>query len=585
MFENEIKILMIDDDEEDFMIIRDILGDIVHHKYMIEWTPSYEMGLLDVADRKHDVYLIDYILGAKTGLEFIREAMALGCEAPLIILTGQKNIEVDTEAMKAGASDYMVKGTISEQMLESSIRYAISNARHKKEMKQLNAELEDRIRIRTRDLEVTLENLKRSQAELIQAKSEAEHAAHHAEEASKAKTHFLSNMSHEIRTPMNAIVGFTKVLLRTDLDERQKEYLSAIKLSGESLIVLINDILDLSKVESGKMTFVNSPFKLKTALFAMIHLFEAKIQEKDLSLEISYDSTIPDMIVGDQVRLNQIILNLVSNAVKFTTKGKIGVSARMINHDRDNISIEFIVSDTGIGIPQDKMSTIFEKFMQASNHTARFFGGTGLGLAIVKELVQLQGGTLDVQSTEGEGSSFRFVLNFKKTEQVAEMVSDNELRLEEGMNTARILVVEDIPLNQLLLKTILDEFGFDQDTAYNGKEAAEKISQNKYDLILMDLQMPEMSGFEVTDYVRNVLHSNVPIIALTADVTTVDLDKCKAVGMDDYISKPIDDKLLYSKMIKHLKKNLRPKMESAEEDTIPFETAISQRETWIKQIL
>ncbi|MES2140732.1 MAG: chemotaxis protein CheB [Bacteroidota bacterium] len=388
-----------------------------------------------------------------------------------------------------------------------------------------------------------------------EAQSKAESATLIAEDAVKAKQQFLSNMSHEIRTPMNAIIGFTKVVLKTDLTTKQKEYLSAIKMSGDALIVLINDILDLAKVDAGKMTFEKTPFKMESSISAMLHLFETKIQEKNLELVKKYDSNIPQVLIGDPVRLHQIILNLVSNAVKFTTKGKITVSVLLLTEDENNASLEFAVSDTGIGIDGNKIEHIFENFQQASSSTSRLFGGTGLGLAIVKQLVEPQGGSIRVKSKIGEGSTFSFILNFQKTKAEAELETEM-LELDTEIKNIKVLVVEDIPLNQLLMKTLLDDFGFERDIASNGKIAIEKLQTKSYDIILMDLQMPEMNGFEATEYIRNKMNSKIPIMALTADVTTVDLEKCRAVGMNDYIAKPVDEKLLYSKIISLVKKRM-----------------------------
>ncbi|MBI2279903.1 MAG: PAS domain S-box protein [Bacteroidetes bacterium] len=381
-----------------------------------------------------------------------------------------------------------------------------------------------------------------------EAKIKAESATSIAENAVKAKQQFLSNMSHEIRTPMNAIIGFTKVLLKTNLTDKQKEYLNAIRISGNALIVLINDILDLAKVDAGKMTFEQTPFIMADTLSSMLHLFEIKIQEKNLLLIREYDDRIPDVLVGDPVRLHQIILNLVSNAVKFTRKGSITVSVRLLKQDKKKVTLEFSVADTGIGITATKIPTIFDDFQQATSDTSRLYGGTGLGLAIVKQLIEPQGGSIQVQSTVDVGSVFSFTLSFGKTDKVV----DSETlitEIDDEIKNIKVLVVEDIALNQLLMKTLLDDFGFDRDIADNGKVAIEKLKTKDYDIILMDLQMPVMNGFETTDYIRNTLNSKIPIIALTADVTTVDLAKCKAVGMDDYIAKPIDERVLYTKII------------------------------------
>ncbi len=393
------------------------------------------------------------------------------------------------------------------------------------------------------------------------AKLKAENATRTAENALRAKQQFLSNMSHEIRTPMNAIIGFTKVLLKTDMSAKQQEYLQAIKLSGDSLIVLINDILDLAKVDAGKMIFEQTPFKLSSSITAMLHLFEAKIREKNVTLIKDYDNRIPEVLVGDPVRLHQIILNLMSNAVKFTASGSITVSVHLLTEDAEKATIGFAVSDTGIGIAEDKIATIFENFQQASSDTSRLYGGTGLGLAIVKQLVEPQGGSVRVKSVVNEGSTFSFTLSFLKTTEKVDVEIKPEDEDTEIIDIS-VLVVEDIPLNQLLMKTILDDFGFERDVAANGKIAIEYLKEKTYDVVLMDLQMPEMNGFEATDYIRNTMKSNIPIIALTADVTTVDLAKCKFVGMNDYIAKPIDERVLYHKIIELVKNPVLEKYSS-----------------------
>lgn len=388
----------------------------------------------------------------------------------------------------------------------------------------------------------------------IEAKAKAESATRLAKDAVKAKQQFLSNMSHEIRSPMNAIIGFTKVLLKTNLTVKQKEYLTAIKLSGDALIVLINDILDLAKVDAGKMVFEKIPFRLSMSIDAMLHLFEPKIQEKNLVLVKELDKNIPNILLGDPARLHQILLNLLSNAVKFTNKGRISVSVRILQEDEEKISLEFAVSDTGVGIQKENINKIFQNFQQASSSTSRLYGGTGLGLAIVKKLVENQHGTINVESEPDKGSTFSFVLDFQKTKEDPEEDSDN-VDFVKTIHSVRVLVAEDIPLNQLLMKTLLDDFGFECDIVSNGKIAVEKLAKNKYDIILMDLQMPELNGFEAAEFIRNNLKISTPIIAVTADVTTADLSKCKAVGMNDYIAKPIDEKLLYAKIINILKKN------------------------------
>jgi len=393
---------------------------------------------------------------------------------------------------------------------------------------------------------------KLSEKLLEEAKSKAEIAKEIAENAAIAKQQFLSNMSHEIRTPMNAIIGFTKVLVKTDLTEKQKEYVQAVKSSGDTLIVLINDILDLAKVDAGKMIFENAPFKIADSITTILNLFEIKIQESNLQLVKEYDSSIPKIVLGDAIRLHQILINLLSNAIKFTVKGKIIVSVNLLSEDTEKVTVEIKVTDTGIGIPQNKMAIIFENFEQAKATTSSLYGGTGLGLAIVKKLVEKQGGTVNVKSKVDEGSTFRVTLSFEKTN--ASIVSENVTgQYETEIKPLKVLVVEDVKLNQLLIKIILEDFKFEYDIADNGQIAIEKLQVNSYDIILMDIQMPVMNGFETTEYIRHKMKLQIPIIALTADVTTVDVEKCKAIGMNDYASKPLDEKLLHSKILELVK--------------------------------
>lgn len=375
-----------------------------------------------------------------------------------------------------------------------------------------------------------------------------------AESATKSKQQFLSNMSHEIRTPLNSILGFTNVLLKTNLDDEQSEYVEAIKTSGKSLNLLINDILDLAKVDAGRMTFDKHPFEILKSIKSIIHSFYLKIKEKNLELIKVYDSNIPPVLLGDSIRLNQIILNLISNAVKFTHTGKIVLSIKLLSEDENNVEIEFSVTDTGIGIASDKINTIFNVFEQAELSTANSYGGTGLGLTIVKQLIESQGGSIQLKSKLGEGSTFSFILPFSKTN----IKSEEEIEIPKAdseIKTLKVLVAEDVSLNQLLIKIILNDFGFDHEIVGNGKLAIEKLRSNRYDIILMDLQMPIMNGFEASEYIRLKMKSQIPIIALTADVTTADVSKCKEFGMDDYISKPINENLLYSKIVELVKKN------------------------------
>jgi two-component system CheB/CheR fusion protein len=381
---------------------------------------------------------------------------------------------------------------------------------------------------------------------LIEAKTSAENAA-------KSRKQFLSNMSHEIRTPLNSLIGFTNILSKTKLGNEQKEFVEAIKTSGKSLSMLINDILDLAKVDAGKMTFETQPFEIGKSIASILHTFEMKLKEKNLELIEEYDNKIPSILLGDSLRLNQILLNLIGNAVKFTHTGNIKLSVKLQKETAENVMLKFVISDTGIGIADNKLKSIFNIFEQAEQNSSTSYGGTGLGLAIAKQLVEGQGGNISVKSKLSAGSIFTFVLPFGKTK--IKLEAETEILTPDvEIQNLRILVVEDVSLNQMLIKMILNDFGFEQDIVSNGKLAIEKMQTNTYDIILMDLQMPEMNGFEATAYIRNTLKSQIPIIALTADVTTVDVAKCQELGMNSYISKPIDEKLLYNKIIELVKK-------------------------------
>ena len=400
--------------------------------------------------------------------------------------------------------------------------------------------------------------------ELIQAKEQAE-------ELTGFKDQFLAHMSHEIRTPLNGIIGFTKILLRNKTTKEQKHQLNAIKTSSDILLVVVNDILDLAKIEAGKMILEKTALKLRDLVTSVLSSFKLRLKEKEQVLETKFDEDIPKWLVGDTVRINQILLNLIGNAIKFTPiGGSISIHTKLFQQDEEKVILKINISDTGIGIPPDKIKNIFDPFTQSSNNTARIYGGSGLGLNIVKQLIDLMHGSIAVKSQMSIGSEFTLTLPLMKAEKKTirtEKIMATEDTLA-SIGPLNILIVDDIRINQFLAQTILHDFGFKSDIAENGKIAIKLLKENNYDLILMDLQMPEMNGWDATKYIRSKMKapkSRIPIIALTADVTEKNADNCIEAGMDAYVSKPINEKDLLHKIIRLVKKKISKDIKKQEE--------------------
>lgn len=378
-----------------------------------------------------------------------------------------------------------------------------------------------------------------------------------AEEATLAKSNFLSNMSHEIRTPMNAVIGMTHVLLEENPREDQREHLETVMFSAENLLVIINDILDYSKMEAGRMVIERTNFDIRDVVNNIYKTLVPKAKAKQLIFQLDLEEDVPRYLVGDPTRLTQVLINLLNNAIKFTEDGKIMLTIHYHGKSKNGqAKVHFEVRDTGIGIPQEKQKSIFESFSQADEHTTRLFGGTGLGLAITKRLIELQGGLIKLQSTPGVGSNFSFALSYPIGEVPQEDVIETKNVLKEkGIEgVKRILIVEDNVFNVKVVKRILKFWDMEIDIAGDGFEALEKIREKDYNIVLMDLQMPRMDGYEATATIRSWednKYQSLPIVALSASALADFRQRAFDVGMNDFLTKPFKPKDLFQTIERH----------------------------------
>lgn len=404
---------------------------------------------------------------------------------------------------------------------------------------------------------VESEDLKKRNVILEQEKQDAQRQA-------KLKEEFLTTMSHEIRTPLNAIVGISNLLEKSDkLQEREAEYSKVIHLNSNYLLSLVNDILDLTKIDSGKVQLEKEDFNLRDNLELIYHSFEnSERLSNNVKLDLRITPIFPNRICSDSTRLDQVLVNLISNAIKFTEHGSIVLSATQVHETEETVSVKFSVKDSGVGIPEDKHELIFDAFVQASDSTTRVFGGTGLGLGIVKKLTELFGSKIELISSPGKGSEFYFTIDFLKSKGLQSFKKPGEgfLALNKGsVDNLNILLVEDNPFNQMVAVDTLKEWNSSLtiDVAENGNIALEKLKAGKYNLVLMDLLMPELDGYETAVIIRNVdkgWDKQIPIIAMTAHGSTPELEKCFQCGMDDFIVKPFEPDILFQKIIDALEK-------------------------------
>lgn len=495
---------------------------------------------------------------ASYGLQELKKIARLQVDSSLLILdiSKKKNssllqkLQVDFSNHHYGDSIYS-KALAHQKGLEVSLGSAIlSNSNATKQLANLNKLLAIVAVVAILLLVTIILRRQKKQLLLIEELKQAEDAAR---KAALVKDQFLANMSHELRTPLNAIKGFTNLMYKTALDDTQQKYTQIVSAASNNLLQIVNEVLDFAKIEAGAMAMKPIRFSLQKEIIAVAAMFEALAEEKNISLHSFYDKEIPEWLIGDSVRLHQVLVNLVGNAIKFSENGSVSIGCKLIQKFEDRSLVQIQVTDTGIGMSEEDLQNVFGRFEQADNSLTRKYGGTGLGLSIVKKTVLMMQGDISVESKLGKGSTFSIELNLQHAteEELLPIVVAESVDYQFG-NEANILVIEDNKINSLLVESILQNYNLKTITANDGKEGLEKFLQYDIDLVLMDIQMPVMDGIEAAVILRHQHKTSVPIIAMTAHIMESEKRKCVEAGMNDYLVKPLEEQLLMATIKKFL---------------------------------